>query len=361
MHADSAARTASSTHVYCVIPPISRTGRLSDGFLRNIPFITMKIQVHHHFIRSLTIGVASGLVFGSFSATAAEDHANIRQRIIENSKQLEEKMSGLFHDTWKQLRDSVEGKARSGIPRSSASVDVREQNNGYTVRISLPGHDMAKVEVSLIGGNQLRIVAPAGDKIGRYEQTLVFDDLESGVEPRIEKKPDQHLIIVQIPRKPSPPQTAPPPPEEKPEVLPAPPDRWDRDILEHMERMRREMDDMVNRAFKDIGDLPEFDGVFDKSRFGSSVELQEEEGQYVVRAYLPERDMENVKVTIDEGRILKIDAMSEATTDGEKGEAVMKHRYSQILTLPGPVRADQLKVDRKQGMLVIGIPKKTSD
>ena len=78
----------------------------------------------------------------------------------------------------------------------------------------------------------------------------------------------------------------------------------------------------------------------------------------MVRAYLPDRNADNAKVTID-GRILKIEAVSEDSTDKlEDGFVVRrKAQYSQIITLPGEVDADQLKIDRKEGMLVISVPK----
>ena len=80
-----------------------------------------------------------------------------------------------------------------------------------------------------------------------------------------------------------------------------------------------------------------------------------------MRAYLPERDAKDVKVTVDDGRILKIEAEAEETISEENGAMVMKREssYSQHLTLPGPVDAEQLKVDRKDGRLGITVPKRT--
>jgi HSP20 family molecular chaperone IbpA len=79
----------------------------------------------------------------------------------------------------------------------------------------------------------------------------------------------------------------------------------------------------------------------------------------VVRAYLPDRDAENVKVVVEDGRILKIDAVAEESTDKTKDGLILKRKasYSQRITLPGPVDPDKLAVDRKQDMLVITVPK----
>lgn len=80
----------------------------------------------------------------------------------------------------------------------------------------------------------------------------------------------------------------------------------------------------------------------------------------MARAYLPERKAENVKVTVDDARVLRIEAEAEQITGGPKGALTMKRKSlcSQYLTLRGPVDAGQIKVDRKQGMLIFTIPRK---
>lgn len=296
-------------------------------------------------------------------AMAAEDHKSFPQAVIEKSKELQNRMSGMFKDAWTELRNSVDAKDRPGHSLSTASVDVREQNNGYTVRVSLPGRDIEKTEVEMINGNRLRIYALGNGKSGPYEQIVVLDRLTPGAKPDVEKRAGDHLIIVHLSKIPVAAVPVPESRETPPKPLMAPPDRWDRDILARMERMRREMDEIFQQSVKDFGDVPDFKDLFDHSRFGSSVEMQEEGGSYVVRAYLPDRDAEDVKVTIDEGRILKIEAKAEERSSQEGDAVVMKRKshYVQHLTLPGPIDADGLKVDRKQGLLTITVPKKTDD
>ena len=98
--------------------------------------------------------------------------------------------------------------------------------------------------------------------------------------------------------------------------------------------------------------------MFDEPLFGSSVDLSEEGNNYVVRAYLPRRDMNKVNVSV-EGQTLKIEAKAEESGDNpEKGMIVSRQaQYSQMLTLPGPVKVDKMKVDRKEGLLVVTLPK----
>ena len=320
------------------------------------------MKASFHFLKSrrsrvLLLGSLLVLPFGAPTATAGEAE-KILDRVIEKSRQLQERMSRKFHDQWNEIRSSVEAKARARNSLSTASVDVRERHDGYSVRIHLPGRDLAKVEVVLADGKALRITAPADGKAGRYEQTILLDGVAPGAEPRIERKPNVHLIVVELPKPPAaaeaPPTSESPPP---PDLLPAT-DPWDRQILERMERMRHEMDRMFEQAFEDMEDMPDPKDFFDRARFGASVELQDQDGSYIVRAYLPERNAENAKVTV-EGGVLKIEAAAEESSEnGGKGLVWRKKsQFSQMITLPGPVDAAGLKTERKQGMLVITLPK----
>jgi HSP20 family molecular chaperone IbpA len=79
---------------------------------------------------------------------------------------------------------------------------------------------------------------------------------------------------------------------------------------------------------------------------------------YIVRAYLPDRDINNVNVTV-EGQTLRLEAQAEAPDQKRDDETVVwrKAQYSQLLTPPGPVQADKMTVERKEHMLVVRVPK----
>jgi HSP20 family molecular chaperone IbpA len=128
-----------------------------------------------------------------------------------------------------------------------------------------------------------------------------------------------------------------------------------------MERMRREMDRIFDQGLRGFRSVPEFKEFFNQSRFGSSLDIKEESDKYVIRAYLPDRDMNNVNVTV-EGQTLKVEAKTENAGQKEKDGMVFsrKARYSQLLTLPGPVQANKMAVERKENMLVVTLPKASS-
>jgi HSP20 family protein len=282
----------------------------------------------------------------AFSAETKKDDKGFKERMEE----WEEKMSETFRDAWKSLR-----RDNKSSSVSTASLDLREQKDSYTVRLNLPDRDLEKVTITLSGG-ALHIAAPAEDKVGRYEQTLKLDGVASDAEPKIERKQKDAMIVVTVPKSDVVANSNLTIPD--PSLLPL--GDWDRDFLARMDRMRREMDRVFKDAFDDFKLAPEHKGFFDEPRFGSSVDLKDDGDHYTVRAYLPERSMNNVNVTV-EGQSLKIDA-KEQELEGrkEKSRALHSERkaaYSQFLTLPGPVQADKMKVEKRDEMLVVTLPK----
>jgi HSP20 family molecular chaperone IbpA len=317
-------------------------------------------------IASAAMGAILILPFAAPRAIAAEHDGKHGPSPMPNpaemSRDLQERMSKRFHHTWQELRNSMESKAREKSSIATAAMDVREQNDAYAIRISLPGRDIQATEVSLTDGGRLRILAPAADKLGRHEQTLALDGIAPGTSPAVERKPADHLIIIRVPKAPTPEKPAPETADvPAPKPLPDPADRWDREMIARMDRMCREMDEMFRQTFDHLSHQPGFQDLFDQSRFGSSVEAREENDQYIIRAYLPDRDAQNVTAVIEEERILKIDARAEETKEQQNGAAMLKRKssYSQVITLPGPVVADQLKIERKKDMVIISVPKKT--
>jgi HSP20 family molecular chaperone IbpA len=178
----------------------------------------------------------------------------------------------------------------------------------------------------------------------------------TGAEPKIERKTKDDLIVVSVPKtgKSAAERSIPPGSVPDPSLLPL--TNWDREILDRMDRMRREMDRLFAEGLRNFG--RDRKDVFDEARFGSAIDLQEEGDNYVVRAYLPDRNMDQVNVTL-EGQTLKIGAREQQRQHKENGtvQSSRTAAYSQVFTLPGPVQEDKMKVDRKENMVVITLPK----
>jgi len=295
------------------------------------------------------IALSGGILAMAATTPAVLADESGKEGFLEKVERWQDKMSDRFRDTWKGLRDKS-GK----VSVISASVDLREQDRSYMIRLNLPDRELEKVEVKL-EGDTLRIVAPAAGKAGQYEQTVVLPGVAAGAEPRVERKEEDDMIVVTVPKSSGIADLAPSP--DRADSLLSRPSGWESDVLRSMDEMTREMDRIFDDAFREFSLYPEHKGYFDSPRFGSFVDLKDEGSDYVVTAYLPDREVKDVKVAV-EGRILKIEARAETAGDGDaKPSVIRKGHYSQLLTLPGPVDADKMKVDRKEEVLTVTLPK----
>jgi HSP20 family protein len=303
--------------------------------------------------------LAAGLALGACilavqpSGAGGEETKQDSKGFAEKMQKWQERMSEKFRDTWKNLRGASKEKSLA-----TASIDLREDKDSYTVRLNLPERDLEKVEIKLEGGT-LRIVAPAGEKAGRYEQTIALAGVPSHAQPKVERKQKDSMLVITVPKGSSVVGAVPPLLLPDPSLL-APLSAWEADVFARMKEMRRDMDRAFDEAFGEFRGLPEYKGFFDEPRFGSSLDLKDEGDHYVVRAWLPDRDMQEINVTVQD-RTLRIEAKEQETKkkDGDAGDLHSMHKaaYSQFLTLPGPVLSDKMKVEKKEGMLVVTLPK----
>ena len=287
----------------------------------------------------------------SSASNAAESSKNEGAGFADQLKKWQGKMSDAFRDTFKGLKSAGTVTQLQG----AVSADLREQNDSYTLRLSLPERDLNKVEVSL-KDSTLHVVAPEDGKLRRYEQSIVLSDVSPDAKLQVARQPADKLIMVTVPKI----SAAGIESHPHPEVTPHDPAlNLEHNTMEQMWQMRREMDRIFEDSFKPFSLMPDFKGFFDVSRFGSTYTVDESGNDYVVRVFLPDRDMNNVNVTI-EGQIMKIEAKAEKATgksNGDNGLANRMAEYTQLITLPSPVNAAQMKVDNKEGLLVVTVPK----
>ena len=311
----------------------------------------MKIQ---HFTSALMI-IATSLGLALMPCAAQED-TSMPERMRERSKQIQDKMSQHFHRAWSGMKEAMPG--RKGWNMAEASMDLREQNDCYVMRLHLPERDIEQVTVDITDGRVLRVSAPASDKLGAYEQSVTLEGLASDAKAEIDRRQDKGLVIVRVSKtttekKPAPDAAAPPTKE-----LPASNDPWDLRMLEHMRRMGREMDKMLHEQSDEISRGPSGPHWLGRSSFDSAYDLQEEDDRYVVRAYMPAHNAEQVKVSI-RGQNLIIEAHAERSQETEDGKTMMRHMcdYSQMISLPRPVDESRMEIERRKGMLLIRLPK----
>jgi HSP20 family protein len=308
----------------------------------------MKIQ-RKWLAVGLSLAAGIGLVAGA-SASGEKDNST---GFFGKMKQWQEEMSKAFREAQKKSGDGDSKDGRSG---NSASVDLREQSDGYVIRLNLPGRTLDNVKIEL-ANNVLHIDAPAENHAGRYEQSVTLADAD-GSKLNVDRKAGENLIVVKVPKITAPADSS-SSAESRVPFLPLL--DFEKDMLGRMERMQRDMDRIFEDQVKEFRLNPAHKNFFDLPRFGSSVDVKEEGENYVVHAYLPGRDANNVNVTVED-RSLRIEAKAEKddAKDGKGTVLMRRSHYAQLLTLPGPVQADKMKVDRKEGVLVITLPKASS-
>jgi HSP20 family molecular chaperone IbpA len=135
-------------------------------------------------------------------------------------------------------------------------------------------------------------------------------------------------------------------------------------FFNEMQQFERHINSMFNQAWEgtnQIGLNPSFD---------SSVKLTKEPHQYVVRFALPEKEVANARVTVDNGTLhltssceARLPATTGAQAEKDKGkttepEAIDVEHYEQLISLPGPVDNSKMKIQRGDGVLTVTLPKK---
>ncbi|HVJ57089.1 MAG TPA: hypothetical protein VM574_04560, partial [Terrimicrobiaceae bacterium] len=131
------------------------------------------------------MSVSASIMVLTIGAMAAQETEGEGPSFTEKMKEWQEKMSDGFRDSWQRLGQSRDAKNPDASTVAAASIDLREQQDSYTLRLHLPNRDLEKVQIDL-SGDTLRIVAPPEGKAARYEQSMQLDDLTAGSTPQIE-------------------------------------------------------------------------------------------------------------------------------------------------------------------------------
>lgn len=147
--------------------------------------------------------------------------------------------------------------------------------------------------------------------------------------------------------------------ESAPAPVVPPGDPWTA-MRADMQRMQAEMEQAFDNAFHRFPAV-EPAGPSTEAR----VSLQEDDGNYLVKATIPGAKESDINVQLD-GRLLSISSQIQGGGDEKagNGEVIGQERYSssfqQAFTLPGPVNATGMQMDFEDGVLTLTIPKATS-
>ncbi len=267
-------------------------------------------------------------------------------------ERLDDQLDSVFADTFRNFGDPFRDSA------FASSIDLRDQKDRYVVRLYVPGPDTSKVNAQ-VEGNVLHITA-SGEKSTqnasqseRYEQVISLPGPVKSKEMRIERK--QNLVIVTLPKAKSAlaAASAVPSPAASPFASSSNLGDFDDSIINRMTQMQARMNQMFQDAFPEENNLT---SGFSSLRLGSAVHVDDQKNQYVVHFSLPDRDLQNVNVKLEDGQ-LRLSASESQSTKTKGARSLQAGNYEQIMTLPGPVKEKGMKVERKDGTIVVTLPK----
>ncbi len=138
----------------------------------------------------------------------------------------------------------------------------------------------------------------------------------------------------------------------------------DLDPFREMERMLEEIDRTIRRATENF----RLDSAAPFTRdlgYTSSLDVRDRGSHFEVRAYLPDAERKDVKVTNDGDQTLRVSVShrKQQKRQDESGQAMFSElgQYEQLVKLPEPANTNDMKVDTRGNEVVITIPKaKTS-
>ena len=244
-------------------------------------------------------------------------------------------------------------------PVLSSSMNLTETDSAYTVRLGVPEKTPVNVRLA---GRRLLLETSGGEKEPRYDQSLQLPAAVPDVPLGIQR--DSGEMVITIPKGGPAPSTA------------SAPDPF-RDAFQGLDNFDAMRDDMLKQAAAMMG---QFNQMAKSSSGGSGIdmlqsllnqsglagviggaaggfELRDETDRYILSAAIPEAQAKNVSVNVDNDRFVTITTKQDQKAGAGGLAAFSASSSTQSLTLPGPVRVDQMKMEYKNGRLEVTLPK----
>lgn len=263
-------------------------------------------------------------------------------------------MDDIFAQTFRNFGASFGG---SGF---ASSVDLREQKDQYVVRIYLPNDHTSKVNAKIVNGN-LDITMNGSDaKNGEiasdnFEQIITLPQSVNADQMQIQRK--SNMVVITVPKSTSGAVAQPSPamsPSPNTAISSSPTsvaESWDQRMIDDMRQMETRMTNIFRNAFPN--DMQSGSSAL---QLGSTVNVDNEKDKYVVHFTLPDRDVSNVNVNFTNGE-LRLSGQEQKKTSSNGEQSVEHGRYEEMVTIPGPVKESEMKVNRQANTVVVTLPK----
>lgn len=139
-------------------------------------------------------------------------------------------------------------------------------------------------------------------------------------------------------------------------------DEWN--PFQDIRDMQAQMNRMFNQMNEQFQGQAGIHGFTDIPGYSLSLDVRDLKNRYEVHAYLPDAKASDVHVSLANNQTLKVEVSSRKTkksdTTNVASSVTELGQYEQVIQLPTPVKASQMKITRKGHEMVITIPKAAS-
>lgn len=129
-----------------------------------------------------------------------------------------------------------------------------------------------------------------------------------------------------------------------------------------MKKMHEQINKMFGSSWSRFYDNPQFKDLMDGNGFSPSLDLKENNSEYIVTVNVPGAEKSDINVKVEDNTlIVSGKTKKEASTQDNQGTTLSKERFigqfSRAITLAEKVDPASIKSDYKDGVLVIHIKK----
>ena len=247
--------------------------------------------------------------------------------------------------------------SKTQIPILISSMDVREDDVAYSVQVGVP--ETTDVNVRL-AGSTLILDSGATESGLRHEQRLSLPRAQANAALGIRRS--EGKLIISIP-------TGEPAPALGGMGLPSGSpasagfDTLRDQVLSQAANMLQQMNQADSPAGGPTQDL--FGSLLGSIApqlqtkvAGSGFKIEDRGDAYLLTSTLPEEQARHVSVNVDNERAVTITSKHEKQSAAGGASSYSSGSSTQSMTLPGPVRGEELRMEYRNGRLEIVLPKK---
>lgn len=247
--------------------------------------------------------------------------------------------------------------SKTQVPVLNSSIDVREDDSAYSVQVGVP--ETTDVNVRL-AGSTLILDSGATESGIRHEQRLSLPRAQANAALGIRRS--EGKLIISIPKgEPAPALGGMGLPSGSPTGAGF--DTLRDQVLSQAATMLQQMNQADSPAGGSTQDL--FGSLLGSIApqlqtkvAGSGFKIEDRGDAYLLTSTLPEEQARHVSVNVDNERAVTITSKHEKQSAVGGASSYSSGSSTQSMTLPGPVRGEELKMEYRNGRLEIVLPKK---